>query len=324
MAKSSGKNLLLSIPPEIRNEIYRLLLKRDSQLHIRAPSYIHWHKIEQTWRATGILYVFKQIHDEAITIFFEYNTFVVSNSTISPCWGAASKAGFEAFVEWIPESKRRLIRNLVLKVSVYRAFTGIGVGNGIGITESFRPRDKAREMGVLGLDVNGKEKLLDIYGAVSSGVVKDDGVVKLLQLHTASLTYGQGREGLYLGTASDISAFRRFYEHIGATMRGLKNVTLYCSNEEEESDTDFIAPDKEVAKRETVEGLLNALDHFETMCNVENVSVRDQTTRSLWEFWMFADAVEETTPVQEVVELFEKRKEESKAIRFTDSNRELS
>ncbi|CZR66629.1 uncharacterized protein PAC_16530 [Phialocephala subalpina] len=91
--------MLMAVPPEIRSQIYRLLLVHKEPILIATPRRRSFKELLLSDARGSILYVNKAIHSEAIRIFFEYNTFIVGNGT-----GAdeASLSGLKAFVTYIP------------------------------------------------------------------------------------------------------------------------------------------------------------------------------------------------------------------------------
>lgn len=89
----------MAVPPEIRSEIYRLLLIRKEPIPISTPRRRTFKELLFSDARGSILYVNKQIHSEAIRIFFEYNTFIVGNGTGVD---EASFLGLKAFVTYIP------------------------------------------------------------------------------------------------------------------------------------------------------------------------------------------------------------------------------
>ena len=77
---SSTPPTFLSIPPEIRNKIYYILLTGDTSILISSLGQTFWSDMTKTSNKlpayfTSILYVNKQINGEAKTIFYALNTF---------------------------------------------------------------------------------------------------------------------------------------------------------------------------------------------------------------------------------------------------------
>lgn len=103
----------MAVPPEIRGEIYRLLLVRKEPIPISTPRRRTFKELLLSDARGSILYVSKAIHNEAIRIFFECNTFVVGNGT-----GAdeASLSGLKAFVTYIPAALIASISHIHLHV----------------------------------------------------------------------------------------------------------------------------------------------------------------------------------------------------------------
>jgi hypothetical protein len=75
-----------TIPTEIRNKIYKLVLVRDEAVTISSPRGIGQTALRRTLRkqkyskAASLLMVNKQINIEAKTVFYGHNTFVVGNT----------------------------------------------------------------------------------------------------------------------------------------------------------------------------------------------------------------------------------------------------
>lgn len=103
----------MAVPPEIRSEIYRLLLVRKEPIPISTPRRRTFKELLFSDARGSILYVNKAIHSEAIRIFFEYNTFVVGNGTGTD---EASLSGLKAFVTYIPAALIATISHIHLHV----------------------------------------------------------------------------------------------------------------------------------------------------------------------------------------------------------------
>jgi len=76
---------LLSLPPELRNSIYRLVFKSEGEYIEIEPSHIHKHD--------GILQTCRQIREEGAAIFYAENTFIsrfgVGSSNFVLAWLSA-------------------------------------------------------------------------------------------------------------------------------------------------------------------------------------------------------------------------------------------
>lgn len=70
-----------TIPPEITNEIYKLILLRDGDLVVTSPQKRGKRQTKRSPPAASLLRVNKQINAEAKTIFFGYNTFVLGTAS---------------------------------------------------------------------------------------------------------------------------------------------------------------------------------------------------------------------------------------------------
>ncbi|KAE8445714.1 hypothetical protein EG329_012893 [Mollisiaceae sp. DMI_Dod_QoI] len=91
--------ILMALPPEIRNQVYHILLVKEGPIPIRSPRHRTFKDLHNSNARGSILYVNKQIHHEAIRIFYAYNSFIVGNGI-----GAdeASVSGLKAFITYIP------------------------------------------------------------------------------------------------------------------------------------------------------------------------------------------------------------------------------
>jgi hypothetical protein len=68
----------LRLPPEIRNEVYKLLFVSNTNLRVSSPVHRRKRRPPQL-DFTRLLLVNKQINAEAKTIFYSLNTFIIGN-----------------------------------------------------------------------------------------------------------------------------------------------------------------------------------------------------------------------------------------------------
>lgn len=112
---------LTILTPEIRNEIYDLLVVREEPILIASPRKIKrkcfWRKLKtQTQRHTNfasLLRVGKQISREAKTVFYARNTFIIGSGR----YGSTRQAnihGFRNFIVRVPKHCLALIRRVEL------------------------------------------------------------------------------------------------------------------------------------------------------------------------------------------------------------------
>ena len=83
-----------SLPPEIRNMIYSLLLVKNEPITIASPRHRR-SRVNAEFTSDNfarLLRVSKQIHNEASSVFYSVNTFVVGNGD----WGSKNKPNLHA------------------------------------------------------------------------------------------------------------------------------------------------------------------------------------------------------------------------------------
>ncbi|KAI9725083.1 MAG: hypothetical protein M1812_000359 [Candelaria pacifica] len=105
--KNTSKTFaFLSLPPELRNKVYRLLLvsTKTFTVGLRFGSF-----------DTSLLCVNKQIHEEASGIFYEENTFRIPQSLFISC---ATLDQLRDLYR-LPASRLRQLRNLNVEIPVY-------------------------------------------------------------------------------------------------------------------------------------------------------------------------------------------------------------
>jgi hypothetical protein len=105
--------ILMALPAEIRRKVYRHLIVSTEPILIRKPRARTFKELAFSSARSSILYVNKQIHCEAIRVFFTYNTFAVGNGADE---GEASLAGLRAFVKYMPAELIALISRLQFNV----------------------------------------------------------------------------------------------------------------------------------------------------------------------------------------------------------------
>jgi hypothetical protein len=89
------------LPPEIRNEVYKLLFVSRLGVVIRSPLNPRKRRPPQL-DFTRLLLVNKQINAEAKTMFYSLNTFIIGNLD----WVSTEKAnlhGLKAFTSHVPK-----------------------------------------------------------------------------------------------------------------------------------------------------------------------------------------------------------------------------
>ena len=106
-----------SLPPEIRNMIYSLLLIQDSPISICSPR--RWIMNERSTTPTAsfhnLMFVNKQIHAEVYTAFFSLNTFSIGNGD----YGSSRETnvhGLKSFIRRVPAQYIRCISRLTILV----------------------------------------------------------------------------------------------------------------------------------------------------------------------------------------------------------------
>lgn len=106
----------LSLPPEIRNTIYELLLIKDEPIYICSP--LRKHAVNRELTSTSfsmLLRLNKQINAEASTIFYSKNEFVLGNGA----WGSTSLPnahGLKAFLDRVPNKYLACITEVTVEV----------------------------------------------------------------------------------------------------------------------------------------------------------------------------------------------------------------
>jgi hypothetical protein len=106
------------LPPEIRNEIYKLLFVSSSEIVISSPLNRRKRRPPRL-DFTRLLLVNKQINAEAKTIFYSLNTFVIGNRD----WASTEQANLhalKAFTSRVPKTCISIIPNITVQMRFYR------------------------------------------------------------------------------------------------------------------------------------------------------------------------------------------------------------
>ena len=113
--QSASRITFTTLPPEIRNMIYHLLLARDSYIRICSP---RRKSNKRKLTSVGILGVNKQIHDEASAVFYSSNAFCVGNLH----WGSLREEnihGLKAFIARVPAHFISTITRIRIRVGTH-------------------------------------------------------------------------------------------------------------------------------------------------------------------------------------------------------------
>lgn len=247
----SHSNIFLCLPLEIRDGIYRLLLKKDSPIRISIPRH-QTYSMDLIYRTrtpcdsgVAVLWLCKHIQKEAITVFFKCNTFHV-------------EVGYplKAFVNFIPREKRAMIRKLQLKVNRYRAFSPAASESGIDQNVAYRPESTLVSSTRLGhnsfidvdLDIRDTEDFFGLNFNFGQS------------WRTRSAMFGTQHPGLFLGTATDIATFRSFYRSVASVFPGVEELDICFAYGGYQ--TNFIAPKVKLAHDATITALAEMVRLF--------------------------------------------------------------
>lgn len=105
------------LPPEIRNEIYKLLFV-DNQVEVTSPVKRRQRRPPQL-DFTRLLLANKQINAEAKTIFFSLNTFIIGNMD----WGSTifvNLHALKAFTSRVPKPCISIISSLSIRMQFFK------------------------------------------------------------------------------------------------------------------------------------------------------------------------------------------------------------
>ena len=103
------------LPPEIRNQIYALLLISAKPIQIRSPRKRRIGRKIGSSNFGRLLCVNKRIYEEASTIFYSMNTFVVGNGS----WGSTTFTNvhaLKAFIKSVPASHISRITKVIMEI----------------------------------------------------------------------------------------------------------------------------------------------------------------------------------------------------------------
>jgi hypothetical protein len=120
------------LPPEIRNEVYKLLFVSSGEIVISSPLNRRKRRPPQL-DFTRLLLVNKQINAEAKTIFYSLNTFVIGNRD----WASREQANLhalKAFTSRVPKTCIAIISNITVKMRFYRQLPRVWVIGPMGST----------------------------------------------------------------------------------------------------------------------------------------------------------------------------------------------
>jgi hypothetical protein len=105
------------LPPEIRNEIYKLLFVSSTHIRICSPR-DRRRRCPPRLDFTRLLLVNRQINTEAKTIFYSLNTFVIGNRD----WGSRQQVNLhalKAFISRVPKACISIISRLEIEMRFY-------------------------------------------------------------------------------------------------------------------------------------------------------------------------------------------------------------
>ncbi|KAE9367071.1 hypothetical protein N431DRAFT_385248 [Stipitochalara longipes BDJ] len=112
---------LTSLPPEIRNNIYDLLIVHDWPIPIASPRKKHVLRRQAHSNFACLLRVNKQINLEAKTMFYARNEFIIGNGH----WGSTTQANVQAlkeFIRRVPKYCVSHIQNVALDIYLVRGY----------------------------------------------------------------------------------------------------------------------------------------------------------------------------------------------------------
>jgi hypothetical protein len=113
---------LLSVPPEIRNMIYVLIVKKNEGILVCSPRRKQPVKNRPvSENIIPLLLLNKQINNEASAVFYSSNTFIFGNGN----WGLRSQTNlhaFKAFVSRVPAKSISRIRKVVIQIHFWHDF----------------------------------------------------------------------------------------------------------------------------------------------------------------------------------------------------------
>jgi len=108
LAPPPPKSPFLSLPPEIRNNVYELLVIKEDPIRVCSPRYA-------PSSFSVLLRLNKQINTEASTLFYCKNRFILGNGP----WGSTSLAnahGLKAFLKRVPKKYLAHITDVVVEI----------------------------------------------------------------------------------------------------------------------------------------------------------------------------------------------------------------
>jgi hypothetical protein len=108
----------LRLPPEIRNEVYKLLFVSNTNLRVSSPVHRRKRRPPQL-DFTRLLLVNKQIDAEAKTIFYSLNTFIIGNRE----WASRERVNLhalKAFISRVPKACISIIAKITIEMRFYR------------------------------------------------------------------------------------------------------------------------------------------------------------------------------------------------------------
>jgi hypothetical protein len=105
----------MTLPPEIREVIYRLLLVQEVSIHISSPKSRTFRDLMFSSARASILYVDRQIHAESIRIFYSANTFIVGNGQLGSTQHE-NEHGLISFVNHVPSHLVTSITKIILVI----------------------------------------------------------------------------------------------------------------------------------------------------------------------------------------------------------------
>jgi len=130
------------LPPEIRNEVYKLLFVARSYVQICSPVHRRKRRPPQL-DFTRLLLVNKQINAEAKTIFYSLNTFVIGNQD----WAARHMPNLhalKAFISRVPKPCISIIAKIIIDMRAFRPLGRVWVLGPVGWTmtpQTYRVND---------------------------------------------------------------------------------------------------------------------------------------------------------------------------------------